>query len=279
MPSTQGFGTRWELSGSGPPLVLVHGLGLNRHTWRWVRPDLERIFSVLVYDFPGHGETPPRGVAQGLFLEDLVAQLDEVVDAAGFSRFLLAGFSLGGHVAQAYTLARPDRVAALAVLHSACGRTLSERSAIEQRMLAAIAEGPAPLVPAALQRWFTAPFGASHPEVLEEVGRWVSATDPRSFAAAYGVLCEADDRLTPQLGQIRCPALVLTGDEDYGNSPAMAERMATLIPGASCSILHGLRHMALAEDPSAVLDVLQPFLAAHAASTAPTARTQTKESA
>lgn len=263
MPITREFGTCWEVSGSGPALVLVHGLGLNRQTWRWVRPSLEREFRVLTYDFPGHGQTPPRSAEQGLFLEDLIAQLEEVVEAAGFGTFLLAGFSLGGHVAQAFTLANPARINALAVLHSACGRTLQERSAIEQRMLAAIAGGPGPLVPTALQRWFTPAFGAAHPEVLEEVGGWVSATDPRSFSAAYGILCEADDRLTPRLGGIGCPALVVTGDEDHGNSPAMARRMADAIPGAECAILPGLRHMALAEDPGAVLDVLQPFLEAH----------------
>ncbi len=279
MPPTQGFGTRWELSGSGPPLVLIHGLGLNRKTWRWVRPSLERSFTVLAYDFPGHGQTPARNVEQGLFLEDFIAQLNELVDTVGFARFLLAGFSLGGHVAQAYTLAHPQRVGALAVLHSACGRTPEERAAIEQRMLASIAQGPAPLVPAALQRWFTPAFGAMHPEVLDEVGHWVAATDPRSFAAAYGVLCEADQRLSPRLGQIQCPSLVLTGDEDYGNSPAMAERMANAIPGATCAILSGLRHMALAENPSAVLGVLKPFLEAHAARTAPTAQDLSKESA
>lgn len=278
MPSTQGFGTFWEVSGSGPALVLVHGLGLNRNTWRWVRPRLERDFQVLVYDFPGHGKTPPRSVEQGLFLEDFTAQLEEVVAAAGFKRFLLAGFSLGGHVAQAYALAHPEQVDALAVLHSACGRTAQERTAIEQRMLAAIAGGPAPLVPAALQRWFTPTFGTLHPEVLEEVGHWVSSTEPRSFAAAYGVLCEADDRLTPRLGHIRCPALVLTGDEDHGNSPTMARRMADAIPGAACAILPGLRHMALVEDPAAVLGILQPFLESHCGREMRPKRTSSMES-
>jgi len=44
---------------------------------------------------------------------------------------------------------------------------------------------------------------------------------------------------------------VMTGDEDYGNSPEMAENMAALIPNASVVVLPGLRHMALAESPRA----------------------------
>ena len=54
--------------------------------------------------------------------------------------------------------------------------------------------------------------------------------------------------------------LVLTGEEDAGNSPQMAQRMAAIMPDARLAILPGLRHMALAEDPAAVNNVLVPFL-------------------
>jgi pimeloyl-ACP methyl ester carboxylesterase len=52
----------------------------------------------------------------------------------------------------------------------------------------------------------------------------------------------------------------MTGDEDFGNSPEMARKAAGKVPGADCVILPGLRHMALAEDPTAVLRALLPFL-------------------
>ena len=51
--------TVWELHGSGPPVVLIHGFGLNRTMWQWQRPALMPHFSVLTYDLLGHGESAP----------------------------------------------------------------------------------------------------------------------------------------------------------------------------------------------------------------------------
>jgi pimeloyl-ACP methyl ester carboxylesterase len=107
---------------------------------------------------------------------------------------------------------------------------------------------------------FTDDFAARHPEVLAQVRTWVSANDPGVYPAVYRLLAEGDIGLEASIAGIRCPALVVTGGEDHGNSPRMAERMAALIPQAQLAILPGLRHMALAEDPPAVNDILAPFL-------------------
>ena len=53
---------------------------------------------------------------------------------------------------------------------------------------------------------------------------------------------------------------MITGEEDYGNSPEMAQRIASLVAGARCEILPGLRHMALAENPQALNSLIVPFL-------------------
>ncbi len=62
------------------------------------------------------------------------------------------------------------------------------------------------------------------------------------------------------IAAISCPTLVMTGEEDYGNSPQMSQRIAALITGAKLEILPGLRHMALAEDPTQVNEILVEFL-------------------
>ena len=58
------------------------------------------------------------------------------------------------------------------------------------------------------------------------------------------MLAEGDAELVQGLGQIACPTLVMTGEDDPSNTPAMARAMAGLIPGARLAILPGLRHMA-----------------------------------
>ena len=75
---------------------------------------------------------------------------------------------------------------------------------------------------------------------------------PALYLRIYRVLAEGDAELVQGLGQIACPTLVMTGEDDPGKTPAMVRAMAGLIPGARLAILPGLRHMALAEEPAAV---------------------------
>ena len=82
---------------------------------------------------------------------------------------------------------------------------------------------------------------------------------PALYPQIYRVLAEGDAELVQGLERIACPTLVMTGEDDPGNAPAMARAMAGLIPGARIAILPGLRHMALAEEPAAVNAPLRAF--------------------
>ena len=251
-------GTVFETAGEGPPVVLVHGLGMTRAMWDWQWPALAGRFRAVRYDLLGHGESDkPR---DGYSLARLADQTVALMDGLGLERAALVGFSLGGMIVRAVALARPERVAALAILNSAHDRTQAERDAILLRVDQAAREGPRATVEAALERWFTPAYGAEHPEVLAQVRGWILANDPEVYPLVYRVLAEGDRELAEAIAAIRCPTLVMTGGEDHGNSPDMAWRMAALIPGARCEILPNLRHMGLAEDPAAFNGPLLDFL-------------------
>jgi pimeloyl-ACP methyl ester carboxylesterase len=103
MPSTQGSplsaaSIKLHRRGSGPPLVLVHCLGVDHRLWDIAAADLEADFTLVSYDLPGHGETAVP--ARAYRVEDLSAQLAAVLDRAGLARVHVAGISLGGCVAQ-----------------------------------------------------------------------------------------------------------------------------------------------------------------------------------
>ena len=135
-----------------------------------------------------------------------------------------------------------------------------ESQAQRARVRQAEAHGPEATVDDALKRWFTQDFAARNPQVLDQVRRWVVANDPAVYPALYRLLADGDIGLEDAISSIACPTLVITGEEDHGNSPQMARAMSALIPGAHCEILPGLRHMALVEDPAAVNSLLLSFL-------------------
>lgn len=259
MAERAGDGTAFEIAGpaSAPPVVLIHGLGLNRACWQWTRPALTDRFRVLSYDLYGHGESvvPPETPSLSLFSR----QLAGLMDHCGLSSAAVAGFSLGGMIARRFAQDAPARVTALAVLHSAHQRSPEAQAAVAKRVEQARTLGPSATVEAALERWFTEDYRARNPEMMDLVRSWVLANRKEVYHTIYRVLVEGVDEITAPVPPISCPALVMTGDRDSGSGPEMARAIAAEIEGAEVHILAKLSHMALAEAPERVNAPLVQF--------------------
>jgi pimeloyl-ACP methyl ester carboxylesterase len=253
-------GTHFTLHGpdGAPPVLLIHGLGLTAEMWQWTLPALTPVFRVVTYDLVGHGKSaPPPGQP---VLADLARQAARLMDHLQIPRAPVVGFSLGGMVARRVAMDFPARVSALAILNSTHRRTPTQQAAVETRLAEVIADGPGATVEAAIVRWFTDEFRARDTAVTAQVRAWVRANDAATYARMYRILAEGVEELVAPTPPIACPALVLTAEDDVGNSPAMSKAIAAEIAGAECVVLPRLRHMALAEDPTAVNPVLLAFL-------------------
>jgi alpha-beta hydrolase superfamily lysophospholipase len=100
--------TAYWVAGHGPPVVLIHGVGLNASIWEAQVAALAEHRQVVAYDMLGHGmSTDPPGVRK---LGDFVDQLAVLLDALSMDRAALVGFSMGGLVARAFAAAYPERV-------------------------------------------------------------------------------------------------------------------------------------------------------------------------
>lgn len=259
MASVTPRGTAYESFGNGPKVIaLVHGLGLNRHSWQWQVPALAKDHRVVTFDLHGHGDSsvPPQTASLTVFSE----QLRELLDHLGIARASVFGFSLGGMIARRFAMDHADRLEALGILHSAHARDKAAHDAIQARVVQAAQDGPAATVEAALERWFTDGFRASHPAVMDEVRRWILANRKEVYAPIYQVLVDGVTELIDPRPPITAPTLVMTGEQDFGNSPAMSRAIAAEIPGSELVILPGLRHMALAEAPELFNARLLSFL-------------------
>lgn len=247
----------YELEGSGPCLTLVHGVGSCLGSWDGVIAALGPGYRFLRYDLRGHGRS--ARLPGPYRLDDFVDDLRRLLDHLEIARTHLAGFSLGGLIAQAFALAEPHRVGKLVLISTVAGRTADERERVRQRARTLAEQGAATHLAEAVERWFTADFIARRPEVLEERRRRSLDNDPDCYAAAYRVLAESD--LAARLPEVAVPTLVMTGEHDAGSTPRMARLIAERIPDCRLHILPGLKHSVLIEAPDRTGRAMTDFLA------------------
>ncbi len=258
---TAADGTCYEITGSdGPSVILVHGLGLNKAMWQHQVAALADRYRVVTYDLFGHGDSPPPPEPPSLSL--FSAQLHRLMGELALEKVALCGFSLGGMIVRRFALDHADGLWALAILHSPHRRDRQAHDAIQARVHQARREGPGATVDAALARWFTESFRQTHPAVDGQVRAWVLANDREVYPGIYQVLVDGVREITGVKWGTSCPVLVMTADEDFGNSPAMTKAIAGEFANARTVILPGLRHLAMLEAPDRFNKELRSFLQA-----------------
>jgi 3-oxoadipate enol-lactonase len=229
---------RGENAGSGPAVVLCHGITATRRYVVHGSHALERAgHTVVTFDARGHGESDPAAAEQGYGYPELVGDLESVVGATvGEERFVLGGHSMGAHTAVAYALRHPQRLAGLVVIGPVyTGRVEDDSLAYWDGLAEALRAGGVDgfveyiqRVQGADPRWrdsvarFTRErmLRHRHPEALEEALRQVARSRPF-------------ERLE-QLGELRLPALVVASHDeaDPGHPRAAAEAYAEHLPQA-----------------------------------------------
>ena len=245
------------VDGEGPPLVLVHGVGLDHTMWDRALDSLSAFRRVIRYDLLGHGQTPDSPGPRTL--EDFVVQLLAVLDAHRLDRADVAGLSLGGMVALAAAARQPGRFDRLALLNTVFERSPEQVETALRRMAIAESEGMAAVADLAVDRWFSTQWQAEHPAQVDQVRRRLADTDPVGYLKAYRVFIAGDPLMPEGATAVTAVTLAMTGELDPGSTPAMSRALATAVTGGQVRILAGLHHLPPVEEPSTFASALLEF--------------------
>ncbi len=244
-------------TGSGTPLVLLHGVGTDHRAFRPQSIRLAAHHRVLAWDMPGYGCSPHLDPLDWPALADALARM---LDAQGVERAHILGHSIGGMVAQAFVARHPGRVRSLILSGTspAFGKPDGDwqREFVRQR-LAPLETGKtmADLAEATVE----ALVGPGAPKAVRDFAQACIGQVPvAAFAAAIRLIVTFDGR--PDLPKIGCPTLLLAGEKDTNAPAAMMEKMATKIAGARFAVLKGCGHLANIEDPDAFDAAVLGFL-------------------
>jgi len=249
-----------RVDGTGEPLVLVHGVGLDHTMWDPVMDLLTSTRMVVRYDLLGHGDShDPAGERT---LDDFVGQAVAVINAIDVDDADVAGLSIGALIVGALASRHPDRVRDVALLNSVFDRDQAGVEAAAERLAGVERAGMSAMVPSALERWFTDLWRTEHPEAVDRLVAVLESNDVDAYAKAYRVFLEGDPLMPSAAAAISARTLVMTGELDSGSTPAMTEALASAIPNATSRVLRSLHHLPPIEAPrtfsGALLDFFDP---------------------
>jgi 3-oxoadipate enol-lactonase len=250
-----------EVSGSGPPLVLLHEGIADSRMWVHQLPVLEPEFTVVRIDQRGFGRSP---LPAGRFsrVDDVVSVLDEL----GLERATVVGASLGGRVALELAAAHPERVERLVAVAPGLGdHDWSEEvkrswEAEEEAYEAGDLDRATDLN---VRLWVDGPRRGPD-AVPAEVREFVRTMLREAFELPEpDPLPESawpEPSVGGRLGELRMPTLVVVGDEDVPDMLEIADRLEREIPGARKVVLRDTAHMLPLERPQEFNRILLDFL-------------------
>ncbi len=235
-----------EQHGEGDAVVMVHGLGGTSNSWFPQVAPLARFFRVVRLDLEGSGRSPAMGALSiGSFAADVVAVMDELEIAAAH----LCGHSMGTIVCQHIAAEQPDRVKSLALFGPLAEPPEAARGAIRDRAALARKDGMVPIADTLVEVATSAETKAHQPAAAAFVREILMRQDAEGYARTCEALADAE---SADLSKIRCPSLLVTGDEDGVSPPPTVKALGNRIAGSRLIILTGCGHWTPIEKPAQV---------------------------
>ena len=241
----------------GTPIVLVHAAGLDLTYWDPQIANLGGDFDIVAFDLPGHGAT--SGTADDWKGDTLVRVIDQAVATTGASRVHLVGVSLGGMLAQAFTVSHPSQVASLSLLSTTSGLPAEAQRATRARADRARSAGVRAIAVELMAPWFTGETVSGRPDLVDRARKTLLTADPEVHGAVWDFVAGFDRQ--SDLPTIQCPTLVLVGDQDRATPPASAVEISRAIPRSRVRVIPNAAHLAPLEQPRIVNEHLRAFLA------------------
>jgi 3-oxoadipate enol-lactonase len=247
----------YEISGDGPPILFVHGLGGTGNVWHAQRQGLAKFFKVITIDLPGSGRSAKAD--KNYSMERWADQVLGLADALQLDKLTLVGHSMTTIMAQKAAAKYGSRLQALVLCGPLTELPPAGKEAFVKRAETVLKEGMLAVADAVLAGALTPATREAHPVLAGLYREMLLANDP----AAYAVQCQAliNGSARPDQPHIKCPTLILLGDQDGVTPLGMARAIAAVIATCAIRIIPATAHLTMAERPEVFNAALLEFLA------------------
>lgn len=259
--NVNGINLYYEISGSGPSVVLCHGYTGSHRDWMFQVPVLAQKYQVVTIDHRGHGKSDAPSSAGAYSIPTLGDDLYALLNCMDIARCCLVGHSMGGLVALQLALDQPHVVSSLVLVDTASGPVNIPGHADRRAELLEIArtdgmeavfDYDAKNNPLSLRRLERYPrlFNRSKQRILD--------MPVDGYVYMGQALSECED-LTGRLKEISVPTLVIVGEEDLPFQRP-SRTLAEVIPNAQLRIVPQALHCPQEEEPETFNQILLEFL-------------------
>jgi pimeloyl-ACP methyl ester carboxylesterase len=243
-----------EIEGSGPPVLMVHGLGGTTNFYQVQAQALSERFQVIRVDSAGAGRSPVSGqISIGSHADDLGALLDQL----GVSGAAVIGHSMGTLVVRALAARHPALVSRLVLLGAVAEPADAVRQAQRDRAATLRQDGTAAVAPGVVANALSEATRRDKPEVAAFVRELIMRQDPEGYARNGEALAAATDPGPVDPG---LPLLLITGSDDKTGPPEVSQAIASAHGSATVTVIDGIGHWTALEAARDVTDHLLKFL-------------------
>ncbi len=257
LANVHGANIFYEIVGDGLPLVFVHGLGSTSNVWNAQRVGLARSFKVVTLDLPGSGRSDKS--ERHYSMERWVEQLAALADTLRLDNFVLIGHSMSTVLAQKFAAKYGNRLTALVLCGPLTELPPSGKEAFVKRAETVLREGMLPVADMVLTGGLTAATREGNAALAGLMREMLLSNDPACYAGHCHALLNGSAKADQ--AQIKCPTLILEGDQDTVTPLSNARAIAVAIPGARIRIVPATAHLTMLERPEAFNAAVTEFLA------------------
>ena len=258
--SSDGIRLHYQVLGrsSAPVVLMIQGLGADKHGWDMQRFVLAARYRVIAFDNRGAGRSDkPFGHYS---LEQMADDAIAVLDDAGIGTAHVVGASMGGAISQIVALQHPERVRSLTLACTACRNHDWRRELLTGWATQASERGMGAMTSEAA-RWVIGP--RSFRRLLPAFG-WLGplamGRPSHAFVAQVRAILATDEAMADRLHEITVPALVMVGNQDILTPRGDSEELAERLPNAELVVISGAAHGFMVEHATTFNRVLLDFL-------------------
>ena len=257
---TDGVRIHYEVLGrrSSPVVLMIQGLGADKHGWDMQRYLLSLRYRVVAFDNRGAGRSDKPFSA--FSLEQMADDALAVLDACQVDRAHVVGASMGGALTMLLALRHPERVQSITLVCTA-GRNHQWRRELLESWAAAATEQGMGAMSGLAARWVIGPRSFRR---LMPVFGWLGPLGlnrpAHAFVAQVRAILAHDDGTTELLHQLTMPAMVVVGNQDILTPRGDSEELAEKLPNAELVVISGAAHGLMIEHATTFNQVLLEFL-------------------